>query len=468
MVDDKLSVDWVPHHYQQSAIEFLKETGCANLWLDPGLGKTSICLAAHIEFMHHDKRPLLVIAPLRPASTVWPREIKKWKQFEHLSYTVLHGAEKNERFKNIHKRDVVIINYDGLKWLLTKLGNNNPFGCVILDESSMIKSGLTQRFKAVLKLTEKMSRIWLLTGTPASNSLMDVFSPQLVLDKGLTFGKWITKFRMAYFYNPSPFNWVLQPKAEERIYDALSVSSLRLSSKDYLDMPELIVNQVVVELPEEAKRVYLDLENKCMSEFLEGEVTAVNSGVAVMKMQQVANGGIYLDTDPDKPDAARVTKHIHNEKTEAAMEIVEDLGGKGAIIAYHFRHDLDRLKKAFPDAPVLGSGLSANELSRLVDGWNAGKYPVLLAHAQSAGHGLNLQEFGVAVIWYSLTYSRELFDQLNARIYRQGQRAKTVVVHMIVADDTVDLDVVQALERKGATQHELFTAILARQTSRKK
>jgi SNF2 family DNA or RNA helicase len=248
------------------------------------------------------------------------------------------------------------------------------------------------------------------------------------------------------------------------IYNALSNSVLRLDAIDHLDMPELIENDVFVELPEDIRKVYDAMEDNCIAEVDSGQMSAVNAGVASMKLQQIANGGVYLDNED--PNVARITQHLHNEKTEAALEIVEDLDGKGVIIAYHYKHDLERLRKAFPKAPVLGSGLKEQELSNVIDGWNAGKHEVLLAHAQSAGHGLNLQEFGEAVIWYNITPSRELYDQLNARIWRQGQRAKTVVIHRIIAVDTVDQDRIAELKNRGMTQEELFQAMKARQALR--
>jgi SNF2 family DNA or RNA helicase len=463
-VFNESAIPWIPHDYQQLGIDFLKEAGCGSLWLSPGLGKTSICLATQLEFMEHDDRPMLVIAPLRPAKEVWPRELRKWLNFNHLTYTVLHGPEKDYRFRHMMSRNVVIINYDGLPWLMKKLGDKRPFGTIVGDESTNIKSGLTQRFKNVSVLTNKTSRIWLLTGSPSAKSLQDHYNPQLIVDKGLTFGKYITKFRMTYYTNPAPYIWNLVPGGEEMIYNALSNSVLRLDAIDHLDMPELIENDVFVELPEDIRKVYDAMEDNCIAEVDSGQMSAVNAGVASMKLQQIANGGVYLDNED--PNVARITQHLHNEKTEAALEIVEDLDGKGVIIAYHYKHDLERLRKAFPKAPVLGSGLKEQELSNVIDGWNAGKHEVLLAHAQSAGHGLNLQEFGEAVIWYNITPSRELYDQLNARIWRQGQRAKTVVIHRIIAVDTVDQDRIAELKNRGMTQEELFQAMKARQALR--
>ena len=462
---DHMGVLWNPHAYQLRAIEFLKETGCGNLWLDPGLGKTSITLAAACEYFEFDPRPMLVIAPLRPANEVWPREIKKWSNFRHLRYTVLHGPDKDLRFSRMMDKNVVIINYDGLQWLIKKLNGRNPFGIIALDESPAIKNPSTKRYECVEKLARQIPRRWLLTGTPASNSLMDLFSPQSIVDKGATFGKWFTNFRNTYFEQPAAFKWVTKPGAEELIYEKMATSTLRLAATDYLDMPELIENDVFVELPPEARLAYDKLEKECIVSFLEGNVSAVNSAVSVMKLQQIANGAAYLDAEmPNDGDVAptftRKTQHIHDAKTEAALELVEEIGGKGVLIAFHYQHDYQRLKKAFPDAPAIKSGLRPDELTKVINGWNAGKHPVLLVHAQSAGHGLNLQEFGVSVIWYSNTYSRDLYDQLIARVYRQGQQSKFIVVHRIIALNTIDHAIVGALQQKGITQESLFRGVI--------
>jgi SNF2 family DNA or RNA helicase len=462
---DHIGVNWTPHHYQLRAIEFLKETGCGNLWLAPGLGKTSITLATLCEYLEFDKRPVLVVAPLRPANEVWPREIKKWSNFRHLRYTVLHGPDKDLRFSRMEGKDIVIINYDGLQWLIKKLNGKNPFSALVLDESPAIKNSATKRYECIEKLARQIPRRWLLTGTPASNSLMDLFAPQTIVDKGATFGKWFTHFRNTYFEQPSPFNWQLKEGAEELIYSKMAPSTLRLAAEDYLDMPELIENDVFVTLPHEAKLAYDKLEKECIVSFLEGNVSAVNSAVSVMKLQQIANGAAYLDSEMPNdgdvvPTFVRKTQHIHDAKTEAALELVEEIGGKGVLIAFHYKHDYDRLKKAFPNAPAIKSGLKPHELTRTVDEWNAGKHPVLLVHAQSAGHGLNLQEFGVSVIWYSNTYSRDLYDQLIARVYRQGQTSKFIIVHRIIALNTIDHAIVGALAQKGASQESLFRGVV--------
>lgn len=449
---------WKPHTYQAVAVDFMVQGGCGNLWLDPGLGKTSICLAAILEIRKYDPRPALVVCPLRPAHLVWPAEVEKWDQFNHLKMTVLHGSNKDKLLKE--DADVYVVNFNGLQWLQRRLGKQWPFSMLIVDESTSIKDTGTQRYKVLRETVNSIPRRWCLTGTPASNSLLDIFGPQYIVDRGHAFSPLQTMFRSKYFTQGySGYDWRLTPGAEEQIYDALSPSTLRLAAKDYIDMPELVENDVFIELPPEARAIYDGLEKSLVAEIEDGSVTALNGAIALMKCQQVANGGVYMDVEGE----TRETRHLHDEKIDAVKELVAELDGKGALVVYHFKHDLERLKKAFPQAPVLGSGLKPDEMQYIVNGWNAGVYPVLLAHSQSIGHGLNMQAHGEAVIWASLTYSRELYDQLNARLVRQGSSKRMVVVHRIIAKDTVDEDIIKALARKDSTQQALLSGIQARQ-----
>ena len=254
-----------------------------------------------------------------------------------------------------------------------------------------------------------------------------------IIDQGATFGPYITHFKNAYFY-PSGFGgyeWKIKPQGEKQIYDKLEGKVLRMAALDHLDLPELTYNNIVVELPADAKKIYQSLEDDLTIDLQYGNITAVNAAVAVMKCQQVANGGSYLDGEKKE------TVHIHDTKTQAVQELVEELSGQPCIIGYHFQHDLERLKVAFPQAPVIGSGVVGDKLDRIISSWNAMEIPVLLAHPMSASHGLNLQGAGHAVIWYSLTWSLEVYEQFIRRLWRQGQK-NHIVVHHIIAKDTVD------------------------------
>lgn len=446
---------WQPHQYQLNAVKFLLSTGSGSLWLEPGLGKTSITLQAIKALKDAGQvRKVLILAPLRPAHAVWGPEILKWDNFCTLSYTVLHGPKKDERLKE--NTDIHILNFDGITWFnhaVTKLGKFE-YDLLVVDEISYLRNTRTQRFKALSPLLDKFKRRYGLTGSPAPNSLLDIFGPQLVVDRGATFGKYISHFRNKYFYQTGygGYEYKLLPNAEQQIYDALSGKVLRMAALDYLEMPELITNQIYVDLPDAAMKVYKELEVQLMATLGDHSVSAMNAAVAVGKCQQVANGAVYLD------GTEKEIKLLHREKLTVVEDLVEEMYGKPVLIGYHYKHDLVALKEAFPDAPVIGSGITGDELNRIIDLWNAGEVPVLLAHPQSAGHGLNLQGAGHAVIWYSLTWSLEVYEQFVRRLWRQGQR-NNIVVHQIIARKTIDEAIVKALDRKDGTQQRLLNAI---------
>ena len=388
---------------------------------------------------------------------MWPVEVKKWEQFEHYSVGVLHGGNKNKVLKQNH--DIYVINYEGLNWLSAQFnGKPWPFEVLTVDEISYMKNTQTQRFKTLKPLLNKFDRRWGLTGSPAPNSLLDIFGPQFIIDQGATFGPFVSRFRQEYFY-PSGYGgyeWKLQNDGEQRIYAALEGKVLRMAALDHLDLPELTYNNIYIELPTAARKIYKAFEDNLTIELEAGNVTAVNAAVAVMKGQQIANGGSYLDDDGS--GNGKISTLIHNEKTSAVQDLVEELSGRPCILGYHFQHDLERLKQAFPTAPVIGSGVVGNQLNAIIDDWNAGKIPVLLAHPMSAGHGLNLQGAGHAVIWYSLTWSLEVYEQFIRRLWRQGQQ-NHIVVHHIIAKDTVDEAIMQAVNRKDKTQRKLLDAV---------
>ena len=449
---------WEPHEYQKEAVKFLITHGSGSLWLDPGLGKTAVVLEAfRILKLKGLAKKMLVIAPLRPVYGVWPTETKKWEQFASYSVGILHGGGKDKILNKNH--DIYVINFEGLRWLSVKLnGKPWPFEILVVDEISYMKNTQTQRFKTLKPLLNNFDRRWGLTGSPAPNSLLDIFGPQYIIDQGATFGPFISKFRTEYFY-PSGYGgyeWKILPDGEKRIYEKLGEKVLRMAALDHLDLPELAYNDIRIDLPEGAKTIYEDFEKKLTIELDTGNVTAVNAAVAVMKGQQIANGGSYLDQDGT--DMARKTIHIHDAKTEAVLDLVEELSGQPCIIGYHFQHDLERLQAAFPGAPVIGSGVVGKALDDITQRWNAGEVPVLLAHPMSAGHGLNLQGAGHAVIWYSLTWSLETYEQFIRRLWRQGQK-NHIMVHHIIARDTVDEAIMLAIRRKDKTQQSLLNAV---------
>lgn len=449
---------WQPHEYQKEAVKFLITHGSGSLWLDPGLGKTAIVLEAFRILKHKGlAKKMLVVAPLRPVYGVWPKEVDKWEQFSNYSVGVLHGGGKNKVINKNH--DIYVINFEGLRWLAGKLnGKTWPFEILVIDEISYMKNTQTQRFKTLKPLLNNFDRRWGLTGSPAPNSLLDIFGPQYIIDQGATFGPFISKFRTDYFY-PSGYGgyeWKLLPDGEQRIYEKLGDKVLRMAALDHLDLPELAYNDIRIDLPEGARAIYEDFEKKLTIELETGNVTAVNAAVAVMKGQQIANGGSYLDQDGT--DTTRKIIHIHDAKTEAVLDLVEELSGQPCVIGYHFQHDLERLQAAFPEAPVIGSGVVGKALEGITTRWNAGEVPVLLAHPMSAGHGLNLQGAGHAVIWYSLTWSLEIYEQFIRRLWRQGQK-NHIMVHHIIARNTVDEAIMLAIQRKDKTQQNLLNAV---------
>lgn len=444
-----------PHDYQKRAIKFMIERACAGLFLDPGLGKTSIALAAFKILKSKSLvNRMLVVAPLRPARSVWPSEVDKWDDFTGLRIKVLHGADK--QWSYIDESDITVINPEGLSWLFDQAKQQRawPWEMLVVDESTKFKHTNTKRFKLLKQFLDRFRRRYILTGTPAPNGLLDLFGQIYILDLGNALGRFITHYRLLYFDSVGygGFTWIPKKGAEERIYAKLAPLVLRMDAADYLELPPLISNRIEVELPPEARKIYDAMENLLITAVENETVTAANIAAAGTKCRQIANGGIYRDD-------GRGWVHVHDAKIEAVVDLIEQLQGKPALIAYEFLHDLDRLKKAFgPRTPHLGGGVSTKEQTRIEAAWNAGDIPILLAQPQSVAHGLNLQGVGSSVIWYALTFNLEIYDQMVRRVWRQGQRER-VVVHHIVAKDTIDEAMMGALRAKDRTQRALLSAL---------
>ena len=453
---------FTPHAYQERAIQFLVENPEAGLFLSPGLGKTAITLAAFkvlrgVGFV--DK--MLVVAPLRPCYTVWPKEVKKWKDFEKFSVGVLHGAKKAKTLREDH--DIYVINPEGLRWLFSevqKAFGRFPFQHLVVDESSRFKHCNTQRFKTLKPHLPKFKRRTILTGSPAPNSLLDIFGQMYVMDVGKTFGPYITHFRNEFFFQTGfgGYEWKLKPNAEKAIHQRIAPRVLRMSDKDYLKMPKLIFRDIEVELPTKARAIYDQMEAALRLDFEEGRVVAANSAVAMMKCRQIANGGIYLDPAGGE---SRGWQHIHDGKTEALEDLIEELEGQPALIAYDFLHDLERIRKVTGKGTphIGGGGVKPKDFPALIGRWAEGDVPAIIGNPQSMAHGIDgLQAAGDAVIWYSLTWNFEDYDQFIRRLYRQG-RKKPLFVWRIIAKGTVDEVIVKALERKEGGQNVLFNAL---------
>lgn len=459
----KQAENWRPHNYQKKAIQFLLEHAAAGLFLDPGLGKTSITLGA-IRILKREGiiNRVLIIAPLRVCYSVWPREVEKWADFNHLRIEILHGSDKDKAIRR--DADIYVINPEGLDWLLTD-GRMKVLDAdtLVIDESSKFKHPNTRRFKNIKPTLPRFKRRWILTGTPAPNGLMDLFGQVYILDLGKSLSPYISHFRREFFEQTGfgGFTWVPKHGAEEMIHELLRPMTLRLSAEDYLDMPELIQNNVFVDVPEKAMRVYKELEEHLIAQLEGGDVvTAMSAAAASMKCRQVANGGLYRQ--PEDPVATKGERwaHLHDAKTEAVLDLVEELSGQPVLIAYDFEHDRDRLLKALgKDTPYIGGGVSAKASKEIEAAWNAGEIPVLLGHPQAMGHGLNLQESGGHIIWHSLTWDYELYDQFIRRIWRQGNTGKHVIVHHVVARDTIDEAILKSLKVKKKTQNALLSAL---------
>lgn len=446
-----------PHKYQSDGIKWLLKNPYSGLFLPPGLGKTAIVLSA-FRIMKHKGivNKMLVIAPLRVCHMVWPYEIEKWDNFEGLSIGILHGKDKHKTLSEDH--DIFVVNPDGLRWLAVEIGRKHFMDdklkwMLTIDESSNFKNGTSQRFKTLKNLLKKFNRRTILTGTPAPNGLINLWSQLYLVDQGARLGSYITQFRNTYF-NPAGwqgYSYEIQRDGAERIYGQIDDVVLHKNA-DELDLPALINNTITIQLPTKIQTLYREMKEELVA-FSEGNLlTAVNSAVLSGKLRQIANGGVY--------DEAGAAILIHDEKTKAVQDIAEELGGRPLLVMYEFRHDLQRLQTAFPDAPRLGGGVSMEETKGIIRQWNNSELPVLFLHPASAGHGLNLQG-GTChdICWHSIPWDLELYLQAIARVWRQGVK-NTVTVHHIVAQGTIDRRIVRVLTTKGNVQHALLDALL--------
>ena len=437
------------HDYQKYVEKFILEHPVAAVFLDMGLGKTVITLTAIRELMleRFEVSKVLVIAPLRVARDTWPNEAGKWNHLGDLRLSVVVGTDHQRNAALKTEADVYVINRENLEWLVENY--RWDFDMVVIDELSSFKNGRSKRFRALKKVRPLVKRMVGLTGTPSPNGLMDLWAEIGILDMGQRLGRFITGFRERYFLPDKRNQMVVfsyKPKvgAEAAIYEKVSDICISMKSTDYLKMPELINNVVEVMMNENEQKVYETLKKEMVLELSGGEIDAKNAGGLSNKLLQLANGSVY-------DDRGNVI-HVHDRKVEALEDLVEAANGKPVLIAYWFKHDLATIKK----------NLQVRELksSQDIKDWNAGNIPVAVIHPASAGHGLNLQSGGSALIWYGLTWSLELYQQTNARLWRQGQK-ETVIIHHIVTKGTIDERVIKALKNKNVTQASLIDAVKA-------
>lgn len=443
---------YAPHDYQRYATDFIINNPISAVLLEMGLGKSVISLSAINELMldYFDVSRTLVIAPLRVAISTWPEEIKKWDHLKYLSYSVVTGSEK-ERLDALKKpAHIYIINRENVDWLITKSGFKWFFDMVVIDELSSFKSYQAKRFKSLLKARPKVKRIVGLTGTPSSNGLMDLWAEFRLLDMGERLGRYITHYRQNFFIPDKRNQQIIfsyKPKdgAEKVIYQLISDITISMKSKDFLKMPECIMNEVVVSLSEKEQKLYDSLKKDMVLSIEDEEIDAINAAALSSKLLQMASGAVYND---DKESI-----HIHDRKLDALEDLIEGANGKPVLVAYWFKHDLERIKERFDVREI--------KTSKDITDWNNGKISAAVIHPASAGHGLNLQLGGSTLIWFSLTWSLELYQQTNARLYRQGQK-DTVVIHHIVSKGTIDEDVMKALNAKEKIQDALIDSVKAR------
>lgn len=394
-----------------------------------------------------------MIAPLRVAEDTWSREAEKWDHLRYLRVSKVLGSEK-ERISGLAKQaDIYIINRENTQWLIEYYGKHWPFDMVIVDELSSFKSPKARRFRSLRKVRPLIKRIAGLTGTPAPNGLIDLWAQVYLLDQGERLGKTLTGYRERYF-QPGKRNghivyeWKPRPGADEAIHKRLADLCVSMSADDWLEMPERVDNLIPVTLPPKAKERYEQLERDLLLPMAGSYVVADTAAVLVNKLLQMANGAVY--------DEYGKAKELHTAKLVALEEVIEAANGKPVLVFYAYKHDLARLKEHLKRH-------SPRELCSAgdIEDWNSGRVPVLLAHPASAGHGLNLQAGGHIIVWFSTPWSLELYQQANARLYRQGQQ-NTVIVHHLVASGTVDDDVITVLARKEKSQDALLEAVKVR------
>lgn len=441
-----------PHEYQTYATNFILEHPVAAVLLEMGLGKSVITLTAIYELMlnRFEVQKVLVIAPLRVARDTWPAEIEKWEHLTGLTYSVAIGTEAERLAALRHPAHLYLINRENVDWLITKSGIPFDFDMVVIDELSSFKSHAAKRFKSLLKVRPTVKRMVGLTGTPSSNGLMDLWAEFRILDMGQRLGRYITHYRNNFFVPDKRnqqmiFSYKPRAGAEDAIYRLISDITISMKSADFLKMPECIINEVPVALSEKEWSVYQALKEDMVVDLKDEEIDAVNAAALSGKLLQMANGAVYNEE--------KEVIHIHDRKLDALEDLIEGANGKPVLVAYWYNHDLQRIKERFSVREI--------KTSQDIKDWNNGDIPVAVIHPASAGHGLNIQFGGSTIIWFGLTWSLELYQQTNARLWRQGQKS-TVVIHHIIAKDTIDEDVMRALRKKEKIQSALIDSVKAR------
>ncbi|WAX25114.1 DEAD/DEAH box helicase [Streptococcus phage YS387] len=446
------------HNYQVVAKDFIIGHPYAAVILDMGMGKTATTLSAVNELMfdRFEVTRVLVIAPLRVANTVWSDEIEQWAELRHLRYSKIVGTPKQRKVALQKDADIYIVNRENLPWLVEQCSPYFKWDMVVIDELSSFKSWQSKRFKAFMAMRPYMKRIVGLTGTPSSNGLMDLFAEFKVIDGGERLGRFIGEFRSRYFEEGRRngnivYEYIPMDYAECQIQDKISDITISMKALDYLDMPELISTKKLVRMSEKEKEKYSQFKKEYVLSELDGlEVTAANAASLTNKLVQLSNGAVYSDD--------HTVVALHEQKLDALEDILESANGEPVLVAYWFKHDLARIIGRLEKLKVKSRVLKTEEDIRE---WNKGNVPVGLLHPAGAGHGLNLQKGGHHLVWFGLTWSLELYQQTNARVWRQGQEAETVVIQHIVTEETIDEEILKSLENKDAQQERLIAAVKA-------
>ena len=458
-------MQFVPHDYQRYCINYIKTHPVSALFLDMGLGKTVITLTAIRDLMLDDLAvsKVLVIAPLRVARDTWPMEVEKWDHLADLDVSPIVGDSKARMAALNHSAMVYVINRENVKWLVDFYEQNGwrwDFDCVVIDELSSFKSYKSQRFKALRKVRPFVRRWIGLTGTPTSNGLMDLWAEIGILDGGERLGKFISRYRESYFttgaMNPSTgvvFSYRARPGAERQIYSRIADMTISMKAMDYLHMPECITVRHEVEMTKPERKLYDKLKSDLIIPLEGGDIDAANAASLSSKLLQLSNGAVY--------DEHHDVRYLHYHKLEMLEDLIEAANGQPVLVAYWFKHDRERIIEHLESVGYkYGQNLRDMKSSEDIRDWNNGNIPVAMIHPASAGHGLNIQQGGHILIWFGLTWSLELYQQTNARLWRQGQN-QTVTIHHIITKDTMDDSVLNALKDKNVTQENLIASVKA-------
>jgi len=449
---------FIPHDYQKRAVSFIREHEAAGLFLEMGLGKTVITLTAIDELMNDsfEVSRVLVIAPLRVAEDTWSRESNKWDHLKHLKISKILGSAADRIRALKAQADIYVINRENVVWLVEYLEENRmkwPFDMVVIDELSSFKNNQAKRFKALRRMRPAIDRIVGLTGTPAANSLMDLWAEMYLLDRGERLGRTLTAyrgnwFRPGYGNGYVTYKWEPRRGALEAITKRIADITVSMKAEDYLTLPDKVESTIEVSLDEKGLKAYKEMEKESLIELEGEEIAALDAAAVMSKLLQMANGFIY--------DEAHNPRHIHEAKLDALGEILE-AAESPVLVYYNFQADKDSILSRFHEAKLL-------ENDSTIEEWNKGKIKILLAHPASAGYGLNLQDGGHIMAWYGLPWSLEQYLQAVARLQRQGQKYPVMVYHLI-AKGTVDEQVVASLGKKDMTQSALINILKDRRRS---